>query len=148
MFSRKTLALISSLVIELVALFILSFSAPKSQITPQSIQPTPTPIAQTTIRLSPNPVALTDNAPGSVEVLMDTSENEVTAVQLEVLYDPKALSDVTVKQGTFFTSPVPLLNTIDKQEGRISYALAIAPAQAPIKGIGTVATIELTKNTA
>lgn len=146
MFSRKTLALISSLVIVLVALFILSFSAPQSQVTPPSAQPTPTPIAQTTIKLSPNPVALADSTPGSVEVLMDTSDNEVTAVQLEILYDPKALSDVSVKPGTFFTGPVPLLNTIDKQEGRISYALAIAPAQAPLKGSGTVAIIEFTKN--
>ena len=147
MFSRKTLALISCLVIVLVALFVLSFAAPNSQVTRTTLQPTPTPIAQTIINLTPNPVTLTEGTPGTIDVTMDTSENEVTAVQLEVLYDPKALSDVSVKPGTFFTSPVPLLNTIDKKEGRISYALAIAPAQSPLKGSGTVATIEFTKST-
>ena len=146
-FSRKTLALISSLIIVLVALFVLSMSAPSQKTPTTTTQPTPTPVAQTVIRLTPNPVSLTQNQ-GTIEVTMDTAENEVTAVQLEILYDPAVLSNVSIQAGTFFTSPVPLLNTIDKNQGRISYALAITPAQAPLKGSGTVATIAFTKNPA
>lgn len=150
MLSRKTLALISSLIIVLVALFVLSFSTQNqtNRKTGTDQQPTPTPVAQTVIKLSPNPVLLSEENSGSVEVLMDTSENEVTAVQLEILYDPDVLTNVTIKPGTFFTSPVPLLNTIDRTEGRISYALAVTPAQAPLKGSGTVAIIEFRKNPA
>ena len=148
MLSRKTLALISSLIIVLIALFVLSFSATNQVNRPSQTnqQPTPTPVAQTIIKLSPNPVTLSEENNGVVEVLMDTSENEVTAVQLEILYDPDVISSVTIKPGTFFTSPVPLLNTIDREEGRISYALAVTPAQAPLKGSGTVAIIEFKKN--
>lgn len=148
MFSRKTLALISSLIIVLVALFVLSLSTTNQPGTPSTsnAQPTPTPIAQTIIKLTPNPVTLSEDNNGVVEVTMDTSENEVTAVQLEILYDPEVLTNVTIKPGTFFTSPVPLLNTIDRTEGRISYALAVTPAQAPLKGSGTVAIIEFRKN--
>lgn len=148
MFSRKTLALVSSLVIVLVALFILSFSAPKSQNQPSTNQSQSTPVAQTVITMSPNPVTFDRTSTGSAQVMMNTSDNEVTAVQLEISYDPDAISNVVIKPGDFFTSPVPLLNTIDKKEGRISYALAIAPAQAPLKGAGTVATIEFSKNPA
>lgn len=150
MFSRKTLALISSLVIVLVALFVLSFSTTPKATDKQntSMQPEPTPIAKTVIKLSPNPVILTATSAGSVDVSMDTSDNEVTAVQLEILFDPDVLTDVSIRPGTFFTSPVPLLNTVDKQEGRISYALAITPAQAPLKGSGTIATIVFSKNPA
>jgi len=149
MFSRKTLALISSLIIVLVALFVLSYSTDQRTPSPApTSQPQPTPVAQTVIQLSPNPVSLTSSSSGTVDITMDTSTNEVTAVQVEILYDPKVLTNVSIRPGTFFTSPVPLLNTIDREEGRISYALAIAPAQAPLKGSGTVATIVFSKNAA
>lgn len=144
---RKTLALISSLVIVLVALFVLSLSAPKQpNSTTSQTEPEEAPVAQTTIKMIPNPLALSGANNGVIEVQMDTASNEVTAVQLEILYDPEVLKDVVIKPGTFFTSPVPLLNTIDRNEGRMSYALAITPAQAPLKGSGTIATISFTKN--
>ncbi len=147
MLSRKTLALISSLIIVLVALFVLSFSATNqsTQPTPSTLQPTPTPIAQTVIQMTPNPVVLT-NGKGSVEVKVDTNENEISAVQLEILYDPQALSNVTIKLGTFFSSTVPLWNKIDKEKGTITYSLVILPQEPQLKGSGTVAVIEFNKN--
>ena len=72
----------------------------------------------------------------------------MTAVQLEVAYDPKAVSNVRVTQGAFFTNPVVLLNANDTTTGRISFALGIAPAQEPVNGKGTVATISFTPNPA
>ena len=147
MLSRKTLALISSLIIVLIALFVLSFSATNqvNKSAPSIPQPTPTPIAQTVIKMSPNPVVLT-NGKGSVEVNMDTNENEISAVQLEILYDPQALSNVAIKLGTFFSSTVPYWNKIDKEKGIISYSLVILPNEAQLKGSGTVAVIEFQKN--
>lgn len=145
-FSRKTLALITTFVIVLVALFVLSLSTTKQASAPTTTEPTPTPFAQTVIKLTPNPVTLQGTTAGSVEAHMETAGNEVIAVQLEIQYDPSILENVSIQPGSFFSSPVPLLNTIDKKDGRISYAVSIPPSQAPIRGTGTIATISFTKN--
>lgn len=149
--SKRTLALILGLIIltlvllsvALTPLFKKSPEVP-TQPSPEGATATPTPPAYTTINLSPNPVTISQT--GTVDVVIDTKINEVTAVQLEVAYDPAYITAVSLKPGSFFPSPVELLNTIDKETGRITYALGITPAQSPVSGTGTVATITFQKN--
>lgn len=68
--------------------------------------------------------------------------NAVTAIQLEMQYDPKMLTNVTITPGAFIAGAVPLINAIDPVTGKITYALAIPPSADGKSGDGTVATIQ------
>jgi hypothetical protein len=71
-----------------------------------------------------------------------TKTNKVTAVQLELQYDPKMITNVRVVPGSFFTNPVPLVTTNDTATGKLTYALAISPTATGATGSGTVATVQ------
>jgi hypothetical protein len=144
---KRTIALIVVLILVTVGLLYLAL-APK-QSTPPVTQPsvTPTPAAQTRLFLSPNPLSVA-SASGSINVDIDTSENMVTAVQLELIYDPKVLTAVDIASpsaNSFFANPIILLKKIDPLTGKISYALGIPPTGKGVKGNGTVATITFRK---
>ena len=147
--SKKTLALIVSLVILTAALLIIALRTNNQQPqTPgeETAQATPTPPAESVLTITPDVIDLSAGATGqqTVNVAIDTGTNQVTAVQLELGYDPSVIRNVTVTPGTFFTSPTVLINNNDTEEGRVSYALGIAPTQDPRSGSGTVATISFT----
>ncbi len=144
---RKTLALISGLVLVTLVLFIIAL---KSNNTPvvvpspsPSIQPqvTPSVPAHSVLSLAPNPVSVAPGKQGTVVVNIDTSNNEVTAVQLEIAYDPNFISNVKVTPGALFENPVLLINKNNVKEGRYTYAYGIMPNRPTVKGVGAVATI-------
>lgn len=143
--SKKTVGLILGLVILTVVLLAVAlrpvFFKPSGD-SPQevSLTVTPTPPAYTLLSLSPNPVTTTA-AGGNVEVVIDTKENSVTGVQLELSYDPAVLTNVTLTPGEFFPNATTLLDSVDTATGRVTYALVITPAQTPVKGQGVVARI-------
>jgi flagellar basal body-associated protein FliL len=136
---KKTFILILLLV--LITLGLLAIALLPIIKSPTVTKPTPATLAyaQTTLSFSP-PVNAALNS-YSTDVLISTGDNKTTAVQLEISYDPKILTNVNVLPGAFFTSPVVLLKKIDTVNGRISYALGINPSQKPTGGSGTVATI-------
>lgn len=143
--SKRTLALIIILVIITGVLVALAVTPEKKTETPQAIVPTPTPAAQTALAFSPNPLTIASPS-ATVDVVVDTQTNPVTAVQLELSYDPKVITSIDVKPGSFFTNPAELLKTIDTKEGKISYALGILPSDNPKKGQGVAATITFRTN--
>ena len=148
--SLRTLLLIIFLsIIAGVAVFVAV--SPKNQTQqggPQSSLFTPTPaMAYTTLSLLPNPFTLSTPS-ASVDASIDTKTNKVTAVQLEISYDPKQLTNVDIAPGTFFDNPLVLLKNIDEKKGLITFALAISPAQSAKQGTGNVATITFTSNLA
>lgn len=143
---KKTAILIVILLIVATILVVIAVQpTPKKQVV--EIVPTspPASVADTSLSLSPNPVQLSSGQ-SSVDVLIDSGKNNVTAVQLEIAYDPKILTNVTVKSAAFLPSPVQLLNRNDENNGRISFAVGLAPMQDPVTGTGTVATITFEKN--
>lgn len=151
--SRKTTALIIILVILTAGLVALALHtnnpAPTTPNTPSGTVPTasPTPPAHTTLSLSPATISLAPYTAGSVAVTMDTQDNPVTIVQLEISYDPKALTNVKVIPGTLFSAnPVPIQNIVDPKTGTITYWIGLGPgaSQKPFSGTGTVATISFT----
>lgn len=142
--SKRTLALIIILVVITGVLVALAVTPEKKTVTP-AIVPTPTSAAQTALAFSPNPLT-TASASATVDVVVDTQTNPVTAVQLELSYDPKVITSIDVKPGSFFTNPAELLKTIDTKEGKISYALGILPSDNPQKGQGVAATISFRTN--
>lgn len=143
---KKTLALIVGLVIVTVILFVIAVSNNKGpqKEGEQALQPSPTSAAQTVLSMSPASVSVAPGKQGSVEVAMNPYGNAVTAVQLELQYDPTLMSNVVVTPGTLFTNPVVLINTNNTQTGRVTYAFGIQPNQQTVSGQGTVATVTFT----
>src|SRR5215469_13615420 len=104
---KKTLALITGLVIVTLVLFVVALRAGQQSQAPSvppqmTHQPTPTVPAHTVLNVGPNPLEVAPGQAGKVDVSIDTSDNNVTAVQLEIGYDPTIVSNVTVLPGPLF----------------------------------------------
>lgn len=146
--SKKTLGLILALLVLTIVLVVVaitnkpSSSQPTQQATRKVATPTPTPPVpgHTTLTLSPNPVTPLVGAPTIVNVTIDTGGDEVRSVQLEIAYDPKVLTGMTIKPGTFFTNPTVLpVGGVNQSLGRITYAIVPGSFKESQKGIGQVA---------
>ncbi|HVA96572.1 MAG TPA: cohesin domain-containing protein [Candidatus Acidoferrales bacterium] len=148
---KKTLALITGLVVVTIVLFIIALRAGQQQQAPSvpqgntmAHQPTPNVPAHTVLMLGPNPVVVGSGQTGSVTITMNTQDNDVTAVQLELGYDPHIVSNVKVTPGPLFTNPVVLINKNNTATGRYTYAFGITPNSPAVKGNGVVATVSFT----
>ncbi len=85
----------------------------------------------------------------SVNVVIDTQGKPAAGAQIELTYNPSAISNVTVKtpETSFFgQNPSVLINAVDPTQGRISYAVGISASEAEKSGRGTLATITFTVN--
>src|SRR5258708_34371820 len=107
---KKTLALISGLVIVTIVLFIIALRAGQPHQAPSvppgsqtSQQPTAMVPAHTVLKLGPNPLTVAPGQIGKADITMDTSDNNVTAVQVEIGYDPRIISNVKVTAGPLFS---------------------------------------------
>lgn len=146
---KRTIALIVILILITASLLYIALS-PKTQPVVDQKQttnkPTPVPVVNTKLMLSPNPVTISSTS-ASVNIDVDTGDNKLTAVQLEVMYDPKLLTNVDISiptQNSFVESPMILLKDVNKTEGKIVYAFGIPPTGNAKKGVGTIATITFT----
>jgi len=144
---RKTLALISGLVLVTVILFVVALRAGQQSSQPAqpnattSMKPEPTTPAHTLLTVGPNPLTVAPGQLGTAQVTIDTSDNDVTAVQLELGYDPTIISNVKVTYTPLFKNPAILIDKNDPVKGRYTYAFGITPSGQPVKGNGVVATI-------
>jgi hypothetical protein len=142
---KKTLALISGLVVVTIILFIIALRAgnqSQAPSTPQvAVQPTPMVPAHTVLMSGPNPLTVVPGELGKVNITMNTSDNNVTAVQLELGYDPNIITDVKVTSGTMFPNPVVLIDKNNASTGRYTYAFGITPNSPTVNGTGVVATV-------
>jgi hypothetical protein len=143
--SKRTLFLIFALFLITFVLLILAFYQPSNTKTVQKTTATVEQSAGQTVLSFENPSASTPSSVFalnySLPVTISTGENKVTAVQLELQYDPNILINIEVVPGPFFANPQILLNQIDIKAGRISYALGIGQNEKATTGSGTVANI-------
>jgi hypothetical protein len=146
---KKTIALIVVLVLVTIGLVYLAVST-----TPQTQTSTTTkPVInymQTDFKLSSTPVlddstATTGTPVYSLGVDMTTGQNKVTAVQFELQYDPKALTNVNVVAGEKGKDWAELIKKVDTTNGIVSYALGINPGQKGVNGPGQIARITFSK---
>lgn len=146
--SKRTIGLIVALFVITVILLLVALSGNKSVApsNPTSMLPSPTPFAQSLLTFSPATLTASTAGQQTASISLNTNANDVTGVQLELSYDPKAISNVTIDNGTMFPNPLVLRKKIDPQAGTITYVYAITPAQQSHKGIGTVAVITFTPN--
>ncbi len=77
-------------------------------------------------------------------VTVNTGENNINGVQLELYFDPTLLRNVTVTPLDFFPQSVELLKKIDQTNGRISYALTVSPGESAVNGKGNLVKISYT----
>jgi len=140
---KRTLILILVLIIVTVGLVWLSvYTIPQEKVTaPKPVAVAPT-YAKTTLTLSSSPSAVPETSMYALNADVSTNGNKLTAIQMELSYDPKAITNVDVLPGTFFSDPVVLLKKVDQATGRISYAIAIKANQDAVNGKGTVAIIQ------
>lgn len=145
---RKTLFLLVGLILVTIVLFIVALQTGNKQSlkTEQAnVQATPTPdVARTVLSMSPEVALVPSGRTGSVDVMIDTSDNEVTGVQLELLYDPTMLSNVKVVAGPLVPNPLVLTDKNSPSTGTYTFAYGVPLNQPTITGKGVVATITFT----
>lgn len=141
--SKRTLFLIFALFLITFVLLMIALYQPQPKPAPITTAPKE-PVAQTILSFGNPEIATSSSATilnYSLPIDIQTFRNKVTAVQLELQYDPKMLTSVTVTPGSFFANPDILLNQIDTKTGRISYAFGAGLKNQGVIGKGTVANI-------
>lgn len=150
--SKKTLFLIFALFTITSVLLLVALYEPYSKPPPTKIAVIiPEPIAQTTLLFGEPSIATSSSVSVinySIPINIATGKNKVTAVQLELQYDPKILTNVAVIPGSFFKDPQILINKIDVKTGRISFAFGVGLKDTGSMGKDTVATISFSVRTA
>lgn len=140
---KRTLLLIVVLILVTVGLVWLSvYTVPQQKPATVTKQPEIVPFAKTTITLSSSPSATTVPNQYLLDAQIATADNKITAVQLELSYDPKALTKVDILPGDFIENPVVLLKDVDQKNGRISYTLGVKMGQPAVIGTGSIAKIQ------
>lgn len=150
--SKKTLSLILTLLVLTVILVWVAISANKSQdqntsdsqIGAKTALPTQKVEGNTILSMSPNPSvpSSASTAARTVDVMIDTQGDTVTTVQLEIAYDPALLTNMTLKPGPFFESPIVLpVGGVNARTGRITYLVTSGNLGSIKSGTGVVATL-------
>lgn len=93
----------------------------------------------TTLSLSPATVSKAVGEEFTLDVRMNTADNQIVAVDLNLLYDATKLQADWIRNGTMFPN---ILTSGTAGNGTISIALGATNTTTPITGTGTVATIK------
>ena len=97
-------------------------------------------------------VKLSASNTATVNVVLNSDEHIVTGVQVEALYDPQVLTNVTINtaQNSFFSineePTVVLFKEVEPLTGKVSYVEGIQPGGKAVNGIGNIATITFRVN--
>jgi hypothetical protein len=98
------------------------------------------PAAVGTVTLSlPASIKSTLNSDTSADIIVDTAGSSVTAVQVELTYDPSTISSPSITQGSFFTQK---LTNPKIENGKITFAYAVKIDEKSKTGKGVVATLK------
>ena len=100
----------------------------------------PSLVPDTTLTASPAAALVKMGAAQTIDILIDTGNNNLLTTQLGVGFDPEFFEVQNVTPGPFFQNPTVLLNNVDVKTGRISYALGTL---TPQKGQGVLTTITM-----
>ena len=92
---------------------------------PSPVTPSPTPLetVQTRLTLSPQQDSVAVGETLVYNVSINTLGKGVLGVETYFNYDPKMLTIISLKPENFLKNPIPLIETIDKKQGKIGYAL-------------------------
>lgn len=143
---KRTLTLIIALVLVAAGLVFLALSTLQTQqpFANSSLSPTPVPYAHTMLTMTPNPATSTAGTNTQIAVMINSNGDKVSAAQLEIAFDPTALTIVDIAPATtdqFFSRTTQLLKIIDQRNGKVSYAIALGTTEKAKAGSGTLAII-------
>lgn len=100
----------------------------------------------TTLSLIPSQLIVNPGKPTSITIFAHSEMTSPTLIQFEISYDPTILTNMTVSSGDFFINPNVLLQNINANTGRISYAIERLPDQTNDKREGAVAILNFIPN--
>lgn len=99
----------------------------------------------TVLSVSPEAVTKEVGDTFTIEITINTGENSVVGVDLDLSFNSSVLECLTISPGGFFDDPDELAKNIDNQTGEIIYSLS---SFAPKQGAGILASIEFEATTA
>jgi hypothetical protein len=86
----------------------------------------------------------------AVDIMVDAKDKSVAGAQVELTYDPTVITNVTltplVPNQFFGKNPIVLINSVDKTQGRISYAISISLNDSEKTGRGSIGQLSFTVN--
>ena len=121
-FSIKTFLLIFFL--GLITIGLLAIALIPQKPAPETTLPIISNPLQTTLTILSTPTPQATPSSYMTDVLINTGQNRVTNVQLELSFDPNILTKVNIEPGDFFINPNIVLKNIDTKNGRITYVVA------------------------
>lgn len=92
----------------------------------------------TTLRVTPTNLTKKVGDAFSMEITIDTGENQVVAAELHVTFDPTKLEAQTINNGSLFPN---ILASGAVEPGAASITVGAANSKEPIRGTGTVAVL-------
>lgn len=93
----------------------------------------------TTISITPASLTKAAGENFTLEVRMNTADNQIVAVELDITYDAAILEAEWIHNGTMFPN---ILSSGVVENGKASIALGAQNTTTPVTGTGTVATIK------
>lgn len=112
-------------------------------------QTTEAPTPKASLYFQPSTLTATTNGQQSVNILVDSAGMGVFGAQIELQYDPRAISNVNIvpAQNNFFgNQPTVILDSVDPTQGRASFAIGANIDGGDKIGTGVVATLTFTPN--
>lgn len=94
----------------------------------------------TTLSLTPASLTKKIDDTFSLEVSLDSGENQIVAAELHLTYDPTKIEVQSITNGPLFPN---ILASGTIENGAVSIAVGAADAKQPVTGTGTVAVIKI-----
>lgn len=158
---KKTTILIVVLLLFTAGLVYIAVQTEK-QVPPEIIEETltedelqdliPTINPQTQISFNPSVLNTTEDPSNeyNADVNVNTNGQAISGIQLELSYDPAILTNVEVtpsQNNLFGQNPAVLINSVDQDLGRISFAIALGGlSEEEVSGAGNIANISFSAN--
>lgn len=137
--------LVAGLIVLIVIPLVVGLAAKIFPGIPTGLKDEKTDFAHTSLSFSEEPRVSSISGTYEVDLNVDTDDNNISGVSLELAYDPKSLGKVDIKPGNFLPNPAVIEKEIDTVNGRITYILGPRLGSEGVKGKGTVAVISFSK---
>lgn len=142
---NKTWLLVAGLIALTVVLLVVSLTSKNFPGLPIGLKDEKTDFAHTSLAFSKEPKTSSVSGTYEIDITINSDDNQISNVQLELVFDPKILTKVDIKPGGFLNDPVILSKKIDSVNGRITYAIANKTGEKAVKGEGVIAVVSFSK---
>ncbi|MBI4097488.1 MAG: hypothetical protein HY426_00435 [Candidatus Levybacteria bacterium] len=98
--------------------------------------------AHTSLAFSEEPRISSTSSMLEIDLNINSGDNTVSGIKLELVFDPKVLGGVDIRPGSFLSNPTVISKEIDRANGKITYNIESAQGT---KGEGAIAIISFSK---